>query len=156
MVTQLEQSIRNMDCSEGTTSEIATAAVHLLGAKKNTAMSYLNAKRRGFSSYKLYYKKNRSLSQKRFEKSQILLTPIEIAEAVIYSDFQEEQEKREEIQEIFKVLNYLPARWKYIIEQRYFEEKTMEEIGNELQITKQRVHQLEQRALEEFKTQITA
>lgn len=191
MVSPLEQSVRDLDYPKGTITEIATAAAHVLGANKNTAIGYIFAKRKGFASYENYakekimsrwglsmskyvimitkknhgsitnartltalkaglntyheYKRKCKKKQRKFEQSQI--TNFNFRHRKKIPDSENPQEEIELREFIPKLLNYLNPKEKLILEQRYFQDKTLEEIGKENNLTYQRIEQIEKQSL---------
>lgn len=63
--------------------------------------------------------------------------------------------QKEVYSEVFKLVRLLPERERFIIQNRFSENVlTLQEIGNELSLTKERVRQLESSALKKLKTLI--
>ena len=203
MVSPLEQSVRDLDCLEGTIAEIAIAATHRLDVNKNTAESYIWAKRQGFASWTEYQdhlakrqgyasqydylknlanKKGKTLSkmseisamrngkdncqeycgislQKQFEET-IKTLPLK----KIIKKLDKKPRQINPSEENILTLDYLPElksaieslseRDRYVIEQRYFQDKTLEEIGKELSYTRQRIEQIEKKALKKLAKRI--
>ena len=60
----------------------------------------------------------------------------------------ENADKKEEIKALLeKIINKLPKKYQRVIRGRFYEEKTLEEIGKELKISRERVRQIEQYAI---------
>ncbi|MEK6914857.1 MAG: sigma-70 family RNA polymerase sigma factor [Nanoarchaeota archaeon] len=118
--------------------------------------NYISRKRgfKNFSNYvqfrKLEAKLNgKSLSkQEKFERS-IRLFSLKKLDRKILDDKNLELEI-ENIDNLELLLNRIPDRYRKVLEMRYIDEKTQEEVGREINLTCQRVQQIEKRAFEYF------
>lgn len=113
------------------------------------------ARKKGFESASQYSEfrklirstedKPNRIKQRDFENS-IELVPLEDFENIPSNNGQYDR-RTEQKDQLDRLLPQIPDRWRTILEMRYYEGKSLEEVGKFLKITRQRVNQLEQRAI---------
>jgi hypothetical protein len=161
-ISELEQKVREMDDSQITLNNSAKIISEKLCISRNTARSYLMAFRKEFYSFKEYSlflewkqgnkdktlyeanrrKENKSIRRKSVEVELIGLNYWNVVDEPI--SHLTEQNKGEIWQIVNKILKPNQA---YILEERFLHCKTLQEVGDENSVTRERIRQIEEKAI---------
>lgn len=148
---------------------INTSTCHNIIAIKRkgfeSTLAYLNwfARKKGFKSFSKYqtfrefmrepnkYKSTHyETRQDKFEKSLVILPNEELDKAEHFPDRPNEEKSYEQTKYISRLLDFLPKKQQSVIKKYFYESKTLEEIGKEMNMTRQRAHQIKNEALKKL------
>jgi RNA polymerase sigma factor (sigma-70 family) len=136
----VERRIRRLDNPAKPMRQVARDISQRFELSYGTCVEYLWEKRLGFQSHSEYIEAYRN--DKRFLKHHVLL-PNEELDVVLGP-----QTSSSELGALLKnLVSTLPNPYRYVIQRRYFARDTLEEVGKDMGICRERVHQLEKVAL---------
>ena len=168
MASELEARVRELDDENKSGVNSARELANRLNLNYRTVSIWIIAKRRGFDSLKSYFdflaQKNGFKSQSKYqlylrEMKKIFpndpenghikyINPFILDRIRIQRDCSLIDIMNEEIKGLLeKVIGNLSERYQRVIRGRFYEGKTLEEVGKELRITRQRVKDIESKAL---------
>ncbi|MEK6844120.1 MAG: sigma-70 family RNA polymerase sigma factor [Nanoarchaeota archaeon] len=174
MASELEARVRELDDENKSGVNSARELANRLNLNYRTVSIWIIAKRRGFDSLKSYFD---FLAQKNGFKNRSKYNSYILEMKKVFEDNEENQdikyvdpaildrtrihrdcylisimkEDNEEIKNLFeKIIGKLPDKHQRVIRSRFYEEKTLEEIGKELKISRQRINQIEREAIKKL------
>ena len=156
-----EELIRGFDDESLPARRVAKQAHSVFRINVNTAHHFILAKRNGYQSayhFREIYSMRRgaySFSQLISGKSNQQLFEESLITNYSIKNIPERQKFSQDNPDIFNLLKSLSQRERHVIQQLYFDNKTLVDISKEEGVSKQRIFDIENRALDKLKTKIT-
>lgn len=95
-------------------------------------------------------KQKRIIAKKR--TAEVCVTEQELQRIPSRDDLHVSAQNKEQVANLLK---FLPPREKEVIEKRYFQDMTLDEVGNDIRVTRERVRQIEAKALRRIRGKIS-